>query len=141
VAQVIIERADGGVSVGDWPADEVETELSKWEQTADPAWLPATAFVTDPEVMRGVTLPSRRFRNAWRADGAGGVRVDLEAAKALLEAEIPLRAKAPGTKVSRVRAAIARAKSADELEAEAAAVGWKTALAPGPPPADDGEDI
>ncbi len=132
----IITRADGGVSIKDAAPEMMAHAFAQWKQTANPEWLPATIAPAGP-------LPSKRFRDAWRADPVAGVRVDLDAAKALIEAEIPFRGKANAAKVGRVRAGVTKAKTATELEAVVTAEGWKTAIVARPADAGaaDGEDL
>jgi hypothetical protein len=83
---------------------------------------PSLAVCTLAAVVKEKELPSARFRNAWRVRGSAVV-VDLDAARTLLEAEVPLRRRASPAKVARIRAA--------EV--------WRTPLGRLPPRADGGE--
>lgn len=72
--QLIIKRADGGVSIAIAPKDP-ETTFRKWSDTADAAWLPATWRIAD------VSIPDRTFRNAW-TDALAGPQIDVDLMKA-----------------------------------------------------------
>ncbi len=75
--QIIIKRADGGVSIGPFKGDPGVT-FEKWKGVARPSELPATYRVSDTAVVRPA---NRVFRNAW-TDDVAGLQIDVNMDKA-----------------------------------------------------------
>lgn len=141
--RIIWQAPDGSiaVSIPCSPVRDGETETAYLERVAARVKnaTPSLAAHQMVAVVEASTLPSRRFRNAWRWV-AGAITPDLGKAKALLEAEIPLRTKASPAKVARIRSGITTSTSVVALEAVAVAEGWKTPLVVASA-GDAGEDI
>lgn len=111
----------------------LETDKSYLDRTAGIAKRAAVLrdCVRLPDV-QVTDIPSRRFRHAWRWAN-GKIVPDLNLAKQLLLAEIPLRSKASAAKLSRIRGACQNAKTVEELESSCAQEGWLTPIVQGQP--------
>ena len=96
---MIIERADGGISVGDIGDFDPQQEYGKWLESAtvhdqqlkpeeqDKKWLPAVMTA-----VHELKIPqSRNYRDAWKKEGTE-ISIDLEKAKPIQKALILMKA-------------------------------------------------
>ena len=80
---LLIERADGGVSVITLRGLDSAKELDLWVSTAKQEWLP----VASSQVVEDPVFPDEHFREAWVKNGAE-IDVPLARAKAFTKARI-----------------------------------------------------
>jgi len=78
----VIQRADGGISIITVPQDQdLDAEIDKWAETADPAWLPFTVTQCDQ-------VPTdRAWRDAWAIQD-GKVEVSIDKAREVHKARL-----------------------------------------------------
>lgn len=115
----VIQRADGGLSIITVPdGQELNAEVDKWAETADPAWLPFTVTQCDQ-------VPTdRAWRDAWALQG-GKVEVSIDKAKDVHKARLRAE-RAP--KLAALDVQYMRALEAKDASAAAVIVAEKQAL-------------